>query len=77
MSSSAIALPNPLTSLAWLTPTIAGQLEVARYLCCAVLGVSPFRDDVQFDPEAFLLVLGIPLGGPHVAPQRVQNVQRA
>ncbi|KAK7691342.1 hypothetical protein QCA50_004737 [Cerrena zonata] len=38
MSNTTIVLPNPYTSLAWLPPTLASQLEIARYICCAVLG---------------------------------------
>lgn len=32
-------LPNPETSLAWLEPDVAAQLEASRYLYCCVLGV--------------------------------------
>lgn len=34
-----MTLPNPLTPLAWLPPEIASQVEVARYLFSAVIGV--------------------------------------
>ena len=32
-------LPNPETSLAWLPPGDADQLEASRYLYCVILGV--------------------------------------
>lgn len=40
MATPQIALPNPLTPLAWLPPDIAGQLEASRYLYSATTGVS-------------------------------------
>lgn len=36
----AALLPNPYTSLAWLPADIATQVEISRYICCAVFGVS-------------------------------------
>lgn len=38
-STVSLPLPNAETSLAWLEPGIAAQLEASRYLYCCVLGV--------------------------------------
>ncbi|KAI0795924.1 hypothetical protein C8Q75DRAFT_711126 [Abortiporus biennis] len=38
MTSPLPPLPNPLTSLAWLPPDIANQLEASRYLYSATIG---------------------------------------
>lgn len=35
-------LPNPYTSLAWLSPEVAHQFEVARYIAVGTAGVSVF-----------------------------------
>ena len=40
MASNSIQLPNPLTPLAWLSPEIASQVEVAKYLFSAMIGVN-------------------------------------
>lgn len=38
MSSQVQVLPNPNTPLAFLSPTVANQLEVSRYIYVATLG---------------------------------------
>ena len=68
MSNTTIELPNPFTSLAWLPPSLAEQLEVARYLCCAVIGVSELNNAYNIIWSSLSNVaIGILLGSPYVA----------
>ena len=39
MMDATSVLPNPSTSLAWLPPSIASELEVARYMLVALYSV--------------------------------------
>ena len=60
MASNSIQLPNPLTPLAWLSPEIASQVEVAKYLFSAMIGVNVisryiFRTSISFSLKGLVV----------------------
>ena len=69
MNATVIApavFPNAETSLAWLEPSIANQLEASRYLYCAVIGVCGTLKQVILDRLLIKLPLGMDMGASGV-----------